>query len=164
MRLVVTDANIIIDLDAGKLLEDMFRLPEFEFSVPDVLYVEELADNYGVLPGLGLRVLPQSSEAVGYVEQLRAQFNGPSSNDLFALALARELNCALLTGDGALRDAAREEQIEVRGTIWLMEQLLAARVTRVDRVAVAYETMKRDGRRLPWDEASAQVQRWTEEG
>lgn len=164
MQLVVTDANIIIDLDAGGLLEDMFRLPDIEFCVPDVLYVEELAEKYGVLPGLGLKVLPQSSEAVAYVEQLRPRFKSPSSNDLFALALARTLKCALLSGDGALREAANAERVELHGTIWLMERLLMAGVIQVERVAGAYEAMKRDGSRLPWEETSAQVQRWRDAG
>ena len=98
MQLVVTDTNIIIDLDAGGLLEDIFCLPNVEFCVPDVLYVEELADAYGILPGLGLKVLPQPPEAVGYVEQLRSRFKRQSSNDLFALALARTLNARCLPG------------------------------------------------------------------
>lgn len=160
MRLVVTDANIIIDLDAGGLLEVALHLPDIEYCVPDVLYVEELADYYGRLPGLGLKVLPQPPEAVHYVEQLRPRFSGPSANDLFALALARNLGCALLSGDGALREAARVEGVEVHGTIWLLEQLLVAQVVTVDQVANAYDAMKRDGSRLPWDNARDQVLRW----
>ena len=160
MRLIVTDANIIIDLAAGGLLEEMFRLPEVEFCVPDVLYVEELAAHYGILPGLGLKVLPQPAESVEYVMRLRQHYRRPSTNDLFALALARTLGCALLSGDGALREAATRERVEVHGTLWLIEALLDARVVLVERVAVAYEAMQRDGSRLPWDQDGAQIQRW----
>lgn len=165
MRLVVTDANVIIDLDAGGLLEAALHYADIEYCVPDVLYVEELADYYGRLPGIGLKVLPQPPEAVLYVEQLRPRFRGPSSNDLFALALARNLGCALLSGDGALREAALREAahvegVELHGTIWLLEQLLAARVVTVDQVADAYDAMRVDGSRLPWDDARDQVLRW----
>jgi hypothetical protein len=162
MQLVVTDTNIIIDLDAGGLLEDIFCLPNVEFCVPDVLYVEELADAYGILPGLGLKVLPQPPEAVGYVEQLRSRFKRQSSNDLFALALARTLNGALLAGDCAMSEVARAERIKVHGMVWLMEQLLVARIIPVGRVASTYEVMQREGCRLSWIEASAQVLRWQE--
>lgn len=162
MQLVVTDTNIISDLDAGGLLEDIFRLPDVGFCVPDVLYVEELAEIYGILPGLGLKVLPQPPEAIGYVEQLRPRFKRPSSNDLFALTLARTLNGALLAGDDAMFEVARAERIQVHGMVWLIEQLLVARIIPVGRVASTYEILQREGCRLPWDEASAQVLRWRE--
>lgn len=160
MRLVVTDANIVIDLAAGGLLEDMFRLSTVEFCVPDVLYVEELAENFGSLPGLGLKVLPLSSEGVGYVEELRQSFKGPSTNDLFALALAQTLSCALLSGDGALRELAQKENVEIHGTIWLIEVLLEAQIVSIQVVEAAYEAMRRDGSRLPWEETRAQIRRW----
>lgn len=164
MRLIVTDANIIIDLAAGGLLAEMFRLPEVEFCVPDVLYVEELADHYGTLPGLGLKVVPQPAESVDYVVRLRQHYRRPSTNDLFALALARTLGCALLSGDGALREAATSERVEIHATLWLIEAMLQARVVRVERVAAAYDAMQRDGSRLPWDRVSAQIQRWRSHG
>ena len=160
MRLVVTDANIIIDLAAGGLLEEMFRLPAWEFCVPDTLYVEALAEHYGVLPGLGLKVLTQPPEAVDYVSQLRLRYRGPSINDLFALALAKNLGCVLLSGDGPLRTAANAEGVELHGTLWLVEALIDGRVIGVERVAAAYEAMRLDGSRLPWEEAQDQVRRW----
>lgn len=160
MQLVVTDANIIIDLDAGGLLEEIFHLTDMEFCTPDVLYLEELAQHYGALPGLGLKVLSQPPEAVEYVMQLRARYRGPSTNDLFALALARTLSCALLSGDGSLRTAAEAEGVEIHGTIWLIEALLESHLIQVERVAAAYEVMRRDGSRLPWGEVRAQVRRW----
>lgn len=160
MRLVVTDANIIIDLAAGDLLEAMFRLPGIEFHVPDVLYGEELAERYGRLVGLGLKVIPLPAEAVAEVRRLRESYRRASVNDLFALVLARRLDCALLSGDRALREAAREEGVEIRGTLWLIELLVQARLIAVDRAEAAYEAMRMDGSRLPWDEVEAQVQRW----
>lgn len=160
MRLVVTDANIIIDLSAGGLLEEMFRLQEVEFCIPDVLYVEELATNFGELPALGLKVSSLLPESVAYVETLRLKFRKPSLNYLFALALAKSLDCCLLSGDMPLRDAAQEEAVEVRGTFWMVELLLENRAVSIDRVAEAYEAMKQDGSRLPWDEAEKQLRRW----
>jgi len=73
MRLIVTDANIFIDMDTGGLLEDMFRLASWEFVVPDILYVEELADQYGRLPGLGLKVLPLAPELIGEAVTFRGR-------------------------------------------------------------------------------------------
>jgi hypothetical protein len=160
MRLVVTDANIIIDLDAGGLLEATFRLSDIEFCTPDVLYLEELAHQYGTLPGLGLKIMSQPSESVGYVMEMRSRYRRPSTNDLFALALARDLGCPLLSGDRPLRLAAEAEQVEVHGTLWLLEALRRADLASTQEIAAAYEAMRRDGSRLPWEAIREQIRRW----
>jgi predicted nucleic acid-binding protein len=163
MRLVVTDANIIIDLAAGDLLDEAFRLVDVEFCTPDIIYVEELADRYGVLPALGLKVVSQPAEDVHYVEVLRRRYPRPSTNDLFALALARSLNCPLLSGDRSLRIAAETEHVEVRGTLWLVDTLLRSSRINLERAVAAYAAMRKDGSRLPWDEVDAQLKRWRRE-
>lgn len=163
MRLVVTDANIIIDLAAGGLLEEAFRLNDVEFCVPDILYVEELADHYGVLPALGLKVISQPAEDVQYVEHLRSRSRRPSINDLFALALARSMGCPLLSGDRSLRIVADAEGVEVRGTLWLVDTLLRSGRIDLDRATAAYVAMREDGSRLPWDEVDAQIKRWRQD-
>lgn len=40
-RLLISDANILIDISAGSLLEAMFAL-DYQYGLPDVLFVEEL--------------------------------------------------------------------------------------------------------------------------
>lgn len=160
MRVVVTDANIIIDMAAGTLLEEMFRLSGWEFCIPDVLYVEELLEHHANLPALGLKVLAQPAEVVDQIAHLRLRYRALGTNDLFALTLARSLGCALLSGDGPLRKAAGAEGVEVRGTVWLMDALLGAHLVTVDEVAAAYEAMRRDGSRLPWADVEGQIERW----
>ena len=44
MRLLVSDANIFIDMEEGGLLELMFKLP-YEFCVPDVLFAGGSGDH-----------------------------------------------------------------------------------------------------------------------
>ena len=57
MPLLISDANILIDMEAGGLLGLMFQLPH-EFGVPDLLFDDELADQHAHLPDMGLRVMP----------------------------------------------------------------------------------------------------------
>lgn len=70
MQLLISDANILIDMEAGGLIELMFRLPE-EFGVPDILYIEELAEQSPELPGHGLKVIALREETVAEAERLR---------------------------------------------------------------------------------------------
>ena len=48
-KLLISDANIIIDIVAGELVDAMFSL-DYEFGTPDILYAEELEEQHsGIL-------------------------------------------------------------------------------------------------------------------
>lgn len=160
MRLLISDANIFIDMVSGELLEAMFRLP-YRFAVPDVLYEEELAAHHSDLPGLGLQVLELSPDGIMDVQALLTRYasEGVTRYDVFALALARQEDCPLLTGDRALRNAGEEEQLEVHGTLWLVEEMLRLGIVRGQTVRRAYQAMAAERRRLPWAEVERQLQR-----
>jgi len=156
MTWLISDANIIIDMEAGEILDKMFRLPE-TFAVPNVLYVEELERHHAHLPELGLVVLDVYEEFVFEAYRLGDVYKKPSHNDLLALALAKQERCPLLTGDARLREAAETEQVAVRGSLWIIERLFAKNILDYQGANGAYEKMKRDGRRLPWSQVDQQL-------
>jgi len=156
MLLLVSDANILIDIEEGGLLDVLFRLP-YQFVTPDILYYEELEDQHGHLLELGLQTLGLSPDSMQYAGDLVVRYRGPSTNDCFALALASQERCPLLTGDQALRNAAEQELLEVMGTLWLVEELVRQGVISVDRAQQAYDAMKAKGRRLPWTTAKSRL-------
>ena len=80
MQLLISDANILIDLEEGELIEHMFQLP-FVFSIPDILFLEELEDEHQYLLGIGLRLDELSSESMLFGFQLTQQYRKPSRND-----------------------------------------------------------------------------------
>jgi len=77
-----------------------------------------------------------------------------------ALALAKQEDCPLLTGDSALRQVSILEGVDVRGTLWLVGELMAANVITIDQAARAYDAMREDGSRLPWKEVDAQIKKF----
>ncbi|MBD3792223.1 MAG: DUF3368 domain-containing protein [Campylobacterales bacterium] len=158
MQLLISDTNIIIDLDVCGLIQKMFDLP-YTFAVPDVLYIEELEEHHGELPAYGLQIKTLGAERVDYAVALQAENIKTNANDLFALALAKQEDCPLLTGDGALRDLAAVEQVEIRGTIWIIEQMLQEGILSPDQAKEAFNTMKDSYRRLPWKEAENMLKR-----
>lgn len=157
-RLLVSDANIIIDMNTGGLLRLMFRL-DATFAVPDILFEEELRANHPELPRLGLKMLELREETVAYADRLVEKYQrlGASINDLLALALAGQEKCPLLTGDSRLRTAGQTEGIDVHGTLWLIEQMVNARTITARQAEAGYEKMRDTGRRLPWDEVEKQL-------
>jgi type I restriction enzyme M protein len=65
----------------------------------------------------------------------------------------------MLTWDNALRQVSILEEVEVRGTVWLMGELLESGVIDVGRAESAYDAMRTDGSRLPWKEVAGR--KWT---
>lgn len=57
--LLISDANILIDMHCGGLLPRMLDL-SYTFAVPDALFEEELREHYPELLDLGLHVFPSS--------------------------------------------------------------------------------------------------------
>jgi predicted nucleic acid-binding protein len=158
MALIVSDANVFIDLEAGGLTKRLFRLPE-TIAVPDVLFKEELLERHANLLELGLRVLVVNEAGVARASTLATRYRRPSRNDLLALVLAEQRSCPLLTGDRYLREAAMSEGIEVHGTLWVSERLFDARLVSVERLEKAFERMREDGRRLPWADVQSLLRR-----
>ncbi|MFF7706254.1 DUF3368 domain-containing protein [Pseudomonas sp. NPDC007930] len=150
MHLLISDANILIDLEEGALLTHLFQLP-FTFQVPDILFYEELETQHAHLLGLGLTLGELTPETLIYALELTTRVRGPSRNDCFALALARQQRCHLLSGDMALRKLAKAEAVPVNGTLWVVEQMVAHSIISLPDAEQAYARMRASARRLPWD-------------
>lgn len=148
--LLVSDANILIDIEVGGLLAPMFSL-DYRFAVPDVLFFEELERQHRTLPDMGLQVQELDASMIERVVELAKSYPRTSRNDLFALALAAKMESPLLTGDKDLKAAAESEHVTVRGTLWLVSERMRAGKVSVLVARGAYDRMRVNGRRTPWD-------------
>ena len=166
MRLLISDANILIDMEAGALMETLFRLP-MQFGIPDLLYYEEIEEGSPGLEQLGLRIMEVSGEFVKYAAALPRQYNPmlpakhgakPSHNDYLALALAKQESCTLLTGDANLRIVASKESVTVMGTIGLLCAMVENQLLTVDEALKTLLKMKEGKRRLPWPDAEKMLE------
>lgn len=166
MRLLISDANILIDMEAGALMETLFRLP-MQFGIPDLLYYEEIEEGSPGLEQLGLQIMEVSGDFVKYAAALPRQYNlmlpakhgvKPSHNDYLALALAKQESCTLLTGDANLRIVAIKEQVTVMGTIGLLCAMVENQLLTVDDALKALHKMKEGKRRLPWPDAEKMLE------
>ncbi|NTW55495.1 MAG: DUF3368 domain-containing protein [Chlorobiaceae bacterium] len=153
MILLISDANILIDLEAGELLEVFFRLP-MQIGIPDILYREEIEPDTPGLELLGLTLLEIEGPYVEYAYNLPLRYGTkPSHNDYLALALAKQERCPLLTGDRELRRVAEAEKVETMGTIWVLENLVRHAIIEAQSAYDSLEKMRQSGRRLPWHDA-----------
>lgn len=150
--LLISDTNILMDVEAGGLATAMFSLA-YSFAVPDVLFEEELAEDFRHLVTMGLQVRELDPEVVQIAVRLSLRYRKVSGNDRLALALALGEGVGLLTGDERLRKAADEENVKVRGTIWLLQEMVRERRITRDVALRALDRMREAGRRLPWETA-----------
>ena len=158
-QLLISDANILIDIKVAGLINEMFQL-QYEYAVPGLLFEQELKQNHADLISKGLKLLDLETSSIGQLEELGNQYKGISRFDLMALILAKREQVPLLTGDRKLRQVCLIEEIEVRGTLWLMEQMFTEKFISVRQAEVAYQRMQDDGSRLPWDEVEKQLRKF----
>ena len=158
MAILVGDADIFIDMDVGDLIRPMFRLADI-FATPDVLYREELKEHHAELPALGLRIERLNGAEIAEVDRLSILYPDPSFTDLFALGLAKQRQWPLLSGDSGLREVTVKENVEIHGTIWILERMVKCKVLSLERGRFALRLMRNSGRRLPWAEAEEMLAR-----
>ena len=157
-KLLISDANIIIDIVAGELVDAMFSL-DYEFGTPDILYAEELEEQHSDILNAGLKLFELKPESIDvansyYLENIATRV---SANDCLALSLAQQEECALLTGDSKLKQLAIIEGITVYGTLWLVDTMFNNRLISVIDAENTYRKMLDDGSRLPEKEIKKQL-------
>ena len=128
MRIIVSDGSCMVDLKKASLLQILMGLP-YEILIPNTLFEDELlgltGDEKRALLESGMQVVDLPGERVVRARQIILANRQLSVHDGFALALA-EVNAGsiLLTGDAQLRTLASSSQIEVRGVLWIVEEIL----------------------------------------
>lgn len=147
--LVVSDASVVIDMVNGGLAMAMFAMP-LTFAVPDIMFDEELEPYIPGLREMGLQILEIQSEGISYIDGLIGSGRSlPGAHDLYALALARQERCLLLTTDKRLRRLAEEEQLAVHGTLWLVKGLMDSGLVSKQEAREAFQLMLDSGSYLP---------------
>lgn len=163
MPILVSDTSVLIDLERGRLLEEMFRLP-FEFAVPDLLYARELAGPLGdQLVALGLRVEVLTPSELSRATVVRRRNASLSTPDTFAFAIAESRKWTLLTGDGSLRELALAERVDMHGVLWLLDQLADGNHVTLDLLHQGLTTIFAHPRcRLPAQEVRRRLVRFSQ--
>jgi hypothetical protein len=156
----VADANVLIDLHVGGLLPGALTRP-FQLVAPDLIIAEMDSPSGLALVAQGLVEESLSATDIRELAQLKTRYpRALSVMDLAALVLAKRMRVILLTGEKLLRGVAEEEGVEVRGTLWLLDQMIASEVLGRSDAAAALESMLAAGRRLPVPECEKRLRMW----
>jgi predicted nucleic acid-binding protein len=147
--LCVADASVLIDfLSVG--LETLLLSKLFKCTTTDLVF-QEIADpgQQRRLLSLGLEVKELSGDKVAQIASLQGNNRGLSVEDFSAYILAETNDATLLTGDKLLRALARNNSIEVHGTIWIMGELIDGGVITTGQAKDCLRRMIEKGSRIP---------------
>lgn len=167
MRIVVNDANILIDLVELELLPHFFDL-EFEFQSTD-LVLNELLDNQlnTLMPYIDkgeLIIEEMSDEDITEIQLIEISKSSLSPQDCSAYYHAKKLNATLLTSDNSLRKFAQENDLDIHGHLWVFDQMILAQTITGPRAAEKLTELceiinPRLG--LPKSECARRIREWT---
>jgi len=129
MRVVINDANILIDLAKLELL-DVFSQLNFELHSTDFVLAELNKSQRVLIDKLILDnvlniIKTEDIDDFNGISSLLERTNGLSFEDCSVWYYSKKMNGILLTGDGKLRKQARKDEIEVKGIIYIFDELLA---------------------------------------
>lgn len=157
MQYISSDTNVWIDFLTIDLLDLPFRLPHVYCMSSDAIRDELLSPPScrERLVSLGLKSLDLDDAELLLVIEYGRKYPQLSVYDRFALAIAQNRSFVLLSGDGHLRKAAVKERVTVRGTLWILDQLLSqslATDTEYDTALQRLEAANGTEVRLPSEE------------
>lgn len=164
MKVAVQDANVLIDLELAALFDLWFQLG-IETHTTSLIRLElEKGSHDQAMSYFTSRQVHEhdlSFAELTQVAQLEREVGSKARfNDCSVLFLARKLDVMLLSCDKALRVAARERQIEVHGTLWIVDQLVEKKVIPPAVAAAKLDHLLSLKRFLPAAECQTRLKKW----
>ncbi len=160
MKIVISDANILIDLIRLDMIEAFFQFEHLELKTTDFIFDELLEEQQAILQVFidkgNLAIIEAETEAMSNISTIFNKTNGLSIQDCSAWYFAKATNGILLTGDGKLRKLSAADGVEVRGILFIFDQLLLAGHITFETAVVKIHQLYQINDRLP---SSAKYQR-----
>ena len=123
--LLISDANIFIDLDKVDLLEICNQL-NYKIITTDFVYNELYSKQKETLDKLNIEQLTfEAKEMIDFYTKYSQLGNvGISPEDYSLIYKAKKEKCSILTGDRALRNYIMKENIQVFGIFFILDSIL----------------------------------------
>ncbi len=129
-RLIITDSNIFIDLLDIGLLAEFFRL-DLEIHTTSMVIRELFPEQRKPLTqyhASGKLIIDSiSGQEIKEIYTLSYP-KSLSITDKSVLYIASKIKAIILTGDKAMRNHAKRENLEYHGILWLFDQLVASKI------------------------------------
>ena len=164
MRIVINDANILIDLADLEMLSIFSQLNYEMYSTDFIL--EELNQNQRELVDTLIEsqrlIIIETNEVDDFsgISNLLEKTNGLSFEDCSVWYYSKKMNGTLLTGDGKLRKQAEKDEVEVRGIIFIFDEIVSQNLLYPAEAAIKLNQLKQLNARLPRHELDKRISIW----
>lgn len=162
MILAVTDANIFIDLIYLEMLGYLFNLDieiHTTLEVHDQLNTNQKKIIQNFIQSKDLLVYSFSFEELSEIYSIDCP-NGLELADRTIFYYAEKFNSVVLSGDVKLRKYCEKINIEVKGIIWVFDQLYEKRVLDSRILADKMEELIQFNSRLPLEICQERIEKW----
>ena len=148
--LLISDANIFIDLDKIDLLDTCNQL-SYKIITTDFVYNELYSQQKETLDKLNIEQLTfEAEEMIDFYTKYSQLGNvGISPEDYSLIYKAKKENCSILTGDRALRNYIIKEHIQVFGIFFILDSILEQNLISEEEWKIKLKTLQTINQRLP---------------
>lgn len=166
LSIVITDANILIDLIKLGLSSVLFESELFEFKTTDFVF-EELYEEQKETLGSKIeadhfKILESDERDIVKIFEIKQEANALSIEDCSVWYFAGKLEGMVLTGDAQLRKHSGRSGLEVHSILYLFDQMLLndliTHKTAIDKLSNLYKINKW----LPKKEVEKRLKEWSE--
>lgn len=161
MKIVITDTNILFDVIKIGVLPEFFSL-DYEicttvFVIHEILPFaqRELVETF--IRAKKLIVYNFTEEEIEAVQSFDTEKSLKRFTDKSVIWKSLQLNCPMLTGDQRMREVAERMNIEVHGSIWIIDELVTKTLISSDKAIVLFEQLLLTNSRLPKDEIEKRI-------
>ncbi len=159
MRVVITDANIFIDLEFSGLLELFFEL-SLEISTTKFV-LEELSDASASVISSKATIIKFSTEDLSASQSLKA-FKGFSFTDKSLLYIAHKYHFTVFSGEKKMRKWCTERNIEFHGILYIFELFIQEGLRTTSQMAFCLEKLLAENEWLPEKLCIEKIEEWRE--
>jgi predicted nucleic acid-binding protein len=168
MRLLIHDANVLIDLLDIGLLDEAMALPcvmeTTDFVQHEIVDAEQTqALSECISKGL-LAVLSSSIEQISKITEMQRASPQLTLADCSVFFHAQDRDGVVLSGDGRLRKEAERQRLEVHSTPWLLSLMVVEGFLEPGAAVEKLELLMSINRRLPHRECLKLIEAWKKLG
>lgn len=164
MRIVVNDTNILIDLIHLEIIDVFFQLEHLELKTTDFVFEELHDEQKYILQSFinegNLTIIESEENDLANIYSILSQTNGLSFEDCSVWYFAKVNGGILLTGDGKLRKQSSDDGVEVRGILFIFDQLLLAGLISFELAILKINQLYQINDRLPIEAKNQRIDYW----
>lgn len=159
--LLISDANIFIDLEKTNLLKHFDTLG-IAIATSDFVYNELNSEQRSIVTQLNVEIYTmESDELLSFYNEFIAQdLKKLSSQDYSIFYYANKYNGEVLSNDKRLRKYATKKSVPVKGLFYILDKMVSQQCVTPRTMVEKLLQLKEINKRLPIDELDKRIKLW----